>query len=252
MSAWRVWFHCQDSPLVPACPEDSRLGFQDKINTKGKMLLIKTAQVARENTLARLIAIAMCGVGLAACSSGTSSSPATSMPMSGQGTSLLVASSDCASYLKSNPDAIVTTTKNYVMVAGRGPSEPMYSREQITALKPTSGELMVSGMMNGMGSMSMTTGTSMSHVEVHICSKATGRAVTGAMPVMTLTREGPSPSTTTIMVAEMTGLDGSTADIHYGNNASMVNGRSYVLRVMLDGQTGTFTMTAPRAGKSGK
>ena len=54
------------------------------------------------------------------------------------------------------------------------------------------------------------------------------------------------------MVAEMTGLDGSTADIHYGNNASMVNGRSYVLRVMLDGQTGTFTMTAPRAGKSGK
>jgi hypothetical protein len=172
--------------------------------------------------------------------------------MSGQGSSLLVASSDCASYLKSNPDAIVTTTKNYVMVAGRGPSETMYSREQITALKPTSGELMVSGMMNGMGSMSMTTGTSMSHVEVHICSKATGRAVTGAMPAMTLTREGPSPATTTIMVAEMTGLDGSAADIHYGNNASTVNGSSYVLRVTLDGQTGTFTMTTPRAGKSGK
>lgn len=195
--------------------------------------------------ISHFIAVAVSGLALAACTSGTSTSPSTSMPMSGQNASSLVASSDCGPYLKANPDAKVTMTKDYVMVAGVGPSEPMYTKAQVTARNPTSGELMVSGMMHDMESMDMATGTAISHVEVHICSKATGRAVTGAGPSMMLSQEGTSSMVTEIMVAEMTGLDGNVADTHYGNNVSMAIGSSYSLRVTLDGQTIRWALRRP-------
>ena len=202
-----------------------------------------------------VVVVAMSGIALSACASGTTTSPATttpppsSMPMSAQAPSSLDASSDCGTYIKDNPDAKVTTTKDYVMVASVGPSEAMCTSEQVTAQKPTSGELMVSGMMHDMGSMAMDTETSMSHVEVHICSKATGSAVTGAMPSMTLSQESTSSMKSKIMVSEMTGLDGNTADTHYGNNVNVMDGRNYSLRVTLNAQSGTFTIATPK--KSG-
>jgi len=167
------------------------------------------------------------------------------MPMSRQNSSSLVASSDCGPYIKANPFAKVTMTKDYVMVAGIGPNEPMYTSKQVTVKHPTSGELMISGMMHGMGSMDMTAETTMSHVEVHICSKATGRALTGARPLLTLIQEGTSPMMTEIMVAEMTGLDGNLSDTHYGNNVSMVRGSDYSLRVTLNGQKTTLALRRP-------
>jgi hypothetical protein len=202
-----------------------------------------------KHPLLPVLAVAVGGLALAACSSGASTSPSASMPMGGQASSMFAASSDCQAYVKANPAAKVTTTKDYVMVAGVGPSEAMYTRAQATAQKPTSGELMISGMMDATNSMAMGTGTAMRHVEVHICSKATGKALTGAMPLMTLSQGGNSSTITNMSVAEMTGLDGIAADTHYGNNVSMMDGSNYSLRVTLNGQTGTFTMTAPAMGQ---
>lgn len=105
---------------------------------------------------------------------------------------------------------------------------------------------MVAGQMdNGSNSMAMGSGSSMNHVEVHICSKVTGKAVAGAMPSMTLQGMDSGAMTTSIPVAEMQGLDRMPADTHYGNNVSMTAGGRYRLTVTINGQSGEFAITAP-------
>ena len=82
------------------------------------------------------LAIATSGLALAACSSTTSSSKTPSLPKAGQASSMFAASSDCQAFVKANSGAKVMTTKDYVMVAGVGPSEAMYTKKQATAQKP--------------------------------------------------------------------------------------------------------------------
>ena len=183
------------------------------------------------------------GLLLAACASeatGTSRPSTTSVQTP--------ASSDCKSYLVSHPGAKVATTPNYVMVAVAGPSESMFTPSEAIAKHPTSGEVMLGGQMAGSsGSMSMGSGSAMRHVEVHICSKASGKAVVGGTPTMGLRDLTTGSTMSSMQVGEMQGLDRNPADTHYGNNASVVPGHRYQVRTTLNGQTGMFEFTASQA-----
>jgi hypothetical protein len=195
--------------------------------------------------LAPTLTAALAGITFAACSSGSSTAQTT-----GHSASKFSASSECQAYAKANPSAQVTTTADYVVVAGMGASEAMYTSEQATSMHPKSGEIMVSGQMdNGNNSMAMGSGTTMNHVEAHICSKGAGKVITGVMPTMSLQGTGPGVMATSIPVAEMQGLDRNPADTHYGNNVTITPGSRYHLIVTLNGQSGTVTMTAPGMSK---
>jgi hypothetical protein len=183
------------------------------------------------------------GLLLTACSSGAtvSSSPSTTSAQN-------LASSDCKSYLVSHPGAKVATTPDYVMVAVAGPSESMFTPSEATSKRPTSGEVMLSGQMVGSsGSMSTGSGSTMRHVEVHICAKATGKAVISAMPRMDLRDLSAGSMTSSLQVGEMQGLDRNPADTHYGNNVTVVPGHRYQVSTTMNGQTGMFKFAASQA-----
>ena len=199
-----------------------------------------------------LIAAGAAAVLLAACSSnGTTSSSSSSPPVR------LTASSDCGAYQMANPQTKATQTKDFVMVAGVGANESMYTKTEVAARMPESGEVMVGGQMTSTGSASngsmsmgngsaMNSGSAMRHVEVHICSKATGKAVTGPVPTIDMqdmTKSGSMMNSMT--VAEMQGLDMNPADTHYGNNVSLVPGHRYLLKTSINGQSGSIELTAP-------
>jgi hypothetical protein len=195
--------------------------------------------------LASALAIPVAGIALAACSSGSSTTPTTSA-----GSTKFSASSECQAYVKANPSAQVTTTADYVMVAGMGASEAMYTPEHAASTHPKSGEIMVSGQMgDGGNSMSMGAGSSMAHLEVHVCSRATGKAVTDMMPSMTIHSSGSGAMATSVAVAEMQGLDRNPADTHYGNNVTITPGDQYKVVVTMNGQTAGLTLTAPMMSK---
>ncbi len=155
----------------------------------------------------------------------------------------LVASSDCKQYLTSNSSARVTTTRSYIEVAVLGASEAMYTPAQVAKKHPSSGEVMVSGHMgSGNGTMTMSGGASMAHLEVHICSKKSGAAMTNIMPTMTLKSSQMNAKATVIPVAVMRGLNGAVADTHYGNNVAVIPGGRYNLAVTAMGETARFTL----------
>jgi len=191
--------------------------------------------------LAPVVTTFVTGITLAACSSGSTSTPTTARTGA-----VALTSSDCRAWLKANPTARTTQTTDYEMIAGVGANEAMYTPDQATSTHPRSGEVMVAGQMdNGSNSMAMGSGSSMNHVEVHICSKVTGKAVTGAMPSMSFQGTDSGAMTTAIPVAEMQGLNRMPADTHYGNNVSMAAGGHYRLTVAINGQSGEIDITAP-------
>ena len=185
----------------------------------------------------RVIAVALVALSAATGTliSFTSLAGATAWP------SNLVSSSDCKKYLTSNSSARVTTTHSYVEVAVLGPRETMYTPAQAAKKHPTSGEVMVSGQM-GNSSMTMGTSASMAHLEVHICSKKSGAAVTNAMPTMALKSSQMNAKVGVVPVAVMRGLNGAIADTHYGNNVVVVPGGRYNLLVTTMGETARFTL----------
>jgi hypothetical protein len=162
--------------------------------------------------------------------------------------SRLLTPSDCSAFLKSHSAATATVTKSYVMVSVAGPNEAMYTPSQVKSMHPTSGEVMVRGTMSKASgsSMPMGTGSIMRHIEVHICSKATGKALTGVRPLMGIRDLTKGSMKSSMPVAEMQGLDRNPADTHYGNNVTVVPGDRYEVRTIAGGQTGRFQFTAPK------
>ena len=157
--------------------------------------------------------------------------------------------SDCTEFSRSHPGASVTASARYVMVSIAGPNEAMYTMAQARKLHPKTGEIMVSGQMMGKGGSSMSMGSTsvMRHIEVHICSKATGKAVVGAHPAMNLRDLSRESRWAIVRVAEMQGLNRDPADTHYGNNVTVIPGHRYLLQTIINGQTGMFRFVAPKA-----
>lgn len=177
-------------------------------------------------------------------------------------------SSDCGTGPLSNH---LVRTANYELVADAGPLEATYTKAQVAAQHPDTGEMMISGEMLGEPGMPMNgssgsgmsssgpTGTGMGgspvnpavssdfrHVEVHICGRASGRVVQNAAPAMTLTDTSGSGSTQQLPIAVMQGVHSGMADMHYGNNARMIMGHHYSLDVAMHGEHATFDLGATR------
>jgi hypothetical protein len=136
------------------------------------------------------------------------------------------------------------------MVAVAGPSESMFTPSEATSKRPTSGEVMLSGQMVGSsGSMSTGSGSGSAthHLEVHICAKATGKAVISAMPSTDLRDFSAGSKMPSLQVGEMEGLARNPADTLYGNNVTVVPDHRYQVGTTMNGRTATFKFTASQA-----
>lgn len=82
----------------------------------------------------------------------------------------------------------------------------------------------------------------MRHLEVHICSRATGAVIVGANPTIDLTLARAAPRSVPIM--EMEGPN-DPGDYHYGNNVPLHPRGHYTVTVLLGGERAVFMYTEP-------
>lgn len=134
-------------------------------------------------------------------------------------------------------------------IAGR---EQMYSKTDAERLKPTSGEIMVSGqMVGGTGGMQampgmssnnlMQTGTAMRHLELHVRSKATGQAIHDVDVGMTVA-DPAGRQRMVVPIAVMYGIAEGLDDWHYGNNVHLLPGH-YVVLVTANHESARFDVS---------
>ncbi len=142
----------------------------------------------------------------------------------------------------------LATTAHYRFAISLVPVEAMYTQAQVKAKHPTSGEVMLGGVMSAMGKMAMG---SARHLEVHICRRASGAVVTGASPAITIT--GANGMTTRVPVADMEGIGMGRSDYHYGNNVALAAGSRITVTVTLRGERASVRLTVPKSstGMSG-
>jgi hypothetical protein len=160
-----------------------------------------------------------------------------------------------------------------------GDPEQMYSKADVARLKPTSGEIMVSGQMSGgaggmqgmsgtppssgnmqgmpsksssgggmqgMPGMSSSSGDGLQadpatrHLELHVRSKATGKAVRNAkVSIIVVDSAGQQ---ITVPIAVMYGITEGQEDWHYGNNVRLPAGQ-YGVQVSANQKTAHFDVT---------
>jgi hypothetical protein len=175
-------------------------------------------------------------------------------------------SSDCGTGPVSSH---LVRTASYELVATAGPLEATFTKAQVAEQHPDTGEMMISGEMMGEPGMPMKggSGSGMSsqgptetgvggtpdnaaisgafrHVEVHICGRASGLVVQNASPAISLTDTSGSGVTQQLPIAVMQGVHSGMADMHYGNNARMIQGHHYSLDVAIHGEHAKFDLGA--------
>jgi hypothetical protein len=145
--------------------------------------------------------------------------------------------------------AQVVLTPHYRLVLTVGKPEHMFTKAQVQAQHPSSGEMMLAGHMT----MTMASGTpmpmlGMRHVEVHICSRATGKVVSAPMPTIVIQRA--SGARSNLPVAMMEGVDQNPADLHFGNNAQLIS-RTFTVIVTMNAERGVFHHGPPTTHSQG-
>jgi hypothetical protein len=156
----------------------------------------------------------------------------------GGGTAATTSATVAAACLSGTGSNAHATTNSYVVQVDLGSVETMYTPAQVTSQHPTSGEVMLRGQMAGMAGQ---------HLEVHICSKATGAVVQDANPTITLTNDADQSMTQNVPIAVMQGVTSGVSDLHYGNNVALMPGATYTVAVSLVGETATLRIPAPTA-----
>lgn len=132
------------------------------------------------------------------------------------------------------PGSQTVRSGGHVFVLSVGPSEMMYSSQQLRKMHPKSGEVMLgvhmqgSGMSNMSGRSSMSGMGGMSHLEVHICTRQGDKVVTAPPPTIMIVS---GAKTQMVPVAEMEGIGEGLKDFHFGNNVQMMKGQRYTVRV---------------------
>ncbi len=177
---------------------------------------------------------------LAGCGSSSSSTKSTSSTSSNS------ASASLAAGCRAGAAADQTVrTAAHVFLLHVGPGESMAMPADVKAKHLTSGEMMLGGSMAGMSPGASSGSSTPRHLEVHICDRATGKVLTGAMPVITL---APSPgrSAQPVPVMVMEGIGAGVSDLHYGNNVTMRRGGAYVITVRVGSDHAVFKYAMPR------
>ena len=136
------------------------------------------------------------------------------------------------------------STSSYVFKLSIGMAERMWTPAQVRSKHPKTGEVMVMGSMGG----AMSMGGSERHVEVHITTRADGKVVTGARPMISaIDTNVKNTMMIKVPFAAMQGVISGAADLHYGNNVQLVAGHIYKVTITLKGEHTTFQMRAPKA-----
>jgi hypothetical protein len=126
------------------------------------------------------------------------------------------------------------TSGNHLFILSVGPTETMYSSQEVSKMHPRSGEVMLGGHMRGGSMNNMSGGTTMSgmgatrHLEVHICTRQGHKVVTGPPPTITLTSGRRAQE---IPVVDMQGIGEGLNDFHFGNNVQLMRGQTYTVSV---------------------
>jgi hypothetical protein len=175
---------------------------------------------------------------------------------------LLAAAPLPSAWAATTPVQATTETGNYRLELDIGDPEQMYSKADAARQKSTSGEIMISGQMaggmkgmpgmspsgagmQGMPGMAPSGGgtqadPAMRHLELHVRSKSTGKAVRNAKVSITVT--DPAGQQITVPIAVMYGIAEGQEDWHYGNNVRLPPGQ-YGIQVSADGKTAHFDVT---------
>ncbi|MHB8643464.1 MAG: hypothetical protein ACYDA3_11345 [Gaiellaceae bacterium] len=141
------------------------------------------------------------------------------------------------------PATQTKTTRSYVFKLSIGMSEQMWTPAQAKSKHPKSGEVMIRGAMGG-----MSMGGSSRHLEVHIRSRSTGKAVTNGHPTITMIDTSvKNAMMRSVPVAVMEGVSAGASDLHYGNNVQMVAGHTFRITVTLNGERAVFRIKVPTA-----
>jgi len=134
-------------------------------------------------------------------------------------------------------------TAHYRLELQIGPTEKMFTPEEVAAKHPTEGEVMAGGAMSmGMASMAMDMGDTR-HLEVHIYSLATGAVVTDAKVGIVL-RGTSSKKAKMVSATKMYGIKEGPSDTHYGDNVNLPSG-NYAVEVTVNGEKASFKITIP-------
>ena len=128
----------------------------------------------------------------------------------------------------------------------RPASETMYTRAQVKAEHPTSGEEMLSGSMTtGMAGMTMPSGER--HLEVHICT-AGGAVYTKGHPTISIVdTSAKALAVMMVPVATMEGIGEGSSDFHYGNNVALTAGHHLRVSVFMNGRKAVFHTIVPKS-----
>jgi hypothetical protein len=146
--------------------------------------------------------------------------------------------------MPARPLSATAETAHYRLVLQIGSEETMYSKADAAKMHPTSGEVMVSDTMAGMGAMPQGMAMDMRHLEVHVADRATGGVVTDAACRITVTDDATGKSQV-VPIVTMYGVREGVSDWHYGNNGPMPPG-SYTVTVTVNGEQAVFHVTLPK------
>ena len=107
---------------------------------------------------------------------------------------------------------------------------------------------MVSGKVPGMQGMSgmapsLSGDNSQYHIELHVISNTTGKAVHGAKVTIAVSSSA-IRKPVVVPIAVMYGVAQGEADWHYGNSVQLVPGQ-YVVLVSANGEQAKFDVTVP-------
>ncbi|HVA91836.1 MAG TPA: hypothetical protein VNL71_18575, partial [Chloroflexota bacterium] len=149
---------------------------------------------------------------------------------------------------------VVTAKANaglYALTLNIGPTEHMYTMQQVKSKHVKAGEVMVSGVMvmGGSGGMGGMSGPMPNHhLEVHVLQRSTGKTITKAMVSITiLTSAGKLVER--LPIAVMYGIAAGPKDTHFGNNVALKNGK-YKIVVQVNQAKTMFMVTLGAAPMS--
>ena len=136
-------------------------------------------------------------------------------------------------------------TAHYRLELQIGPTEKMFTPQEVAAKHLTEGEVMVGGMMSmGMSPMAMNMGDTR-HLEVHIYALDKGAVVTDAK-VRIVVSGASSKKAVMVSATKMYGIKEGPSDTHYGDNISLASG-NYTVEVTVNGEKATFKIAIPTA-----
>ena len=122
-------------------------------------------------------------------------------------------------------------TPHYLVVVNVLPSEHMMTMGEMQMDHPTQGELIIDGKGNAQGE-------EVRHVEAHIYDRATGKALTGTVPSITLINRT-TGETIDVPPTLMQDVIIGPLDLHFGNNVPVRGNSDVSVRVTVDGEAVT-------------